>query len=337
MRSGFFNSNIIGHDELGNPIYDRAEDAEFFAKYFSNFIGNGVYPNPSTGLQVMENSKMGVTVKEGCCFIKGYMGLVEEDGEELTIENSETSLSRIDRVVARLNMQERTIAIFVKKGNPSANPVAPDITRNQDIYELGLADILIRPNSKVITQANITDLRLNSQLCGIVAGTINQVDTTTIFNQYMAFLNQLIQKNAYKYDEWFNEFTTPAENQFNNWFNQLQDILDENTEANLLMEINRATRICVSSKEIENAIPDNSYYQIPIKYIVGKDTLSVYYMGEKLIKDVHYKEYGTAEDVSTCIKFCNWGQEIPKGRLLEFYVMGDYSKLEAIDNPENIY
>lgn len=48
MRSGFFNSEITGYDGEGMPIFDRAEDAEFYAEYFNSFIGNGVFPNPST-------------------------------------------------------------------------------------------------------------------------------------------------------------------------------------------------------------------------------------------------------------------------------------------------
>lgn len=73
MRSGFFNSNITGYDEVNNPIYDRAEEASFFAEFFAAFIGNGVYPNPSTGMQVVENSSLGVLVKPGKCFINGWI------------------------------------------------------------------------------------------------------------------------------------------------------------------------------------------------------------------------------------------------------------------------
>lgn len=37
MRSGFFDSDIIGVDDEGLPIFDRAEDAEFYARYFTTF------------------------------------------------------------------------------------------------------------------------------------------------------------------------------------------------------------------------------------------------------------------------------------------------------------
>lgn len=79
MRSGFFNSTITGYDEQGQPIFDRAEDASFFAKYFSQFVGNGVFALPADGLMVQAEEGMAVTVKAGTCFINGYMGWLEQD------------------------------------------------------------------------------------------------------------------------------------------------------------------------------------------------------------------------------------------------------------------
>ena len=38
MRSGFFNSEIIGYDAENMPVFDRAEEASFFAKYFSQLL-----------------------------------------------------------------------------------------------------------------------------------------------------------------------------------------------------------------------------------------------------------------------------------------------------------
>ena len=64
MRSGFFNSTITGYDEQGQPIFDRAEDASFFAKYFSQFVGNGVFALPADGLMVQAEEGMAVTVRQ---------------------------------------------------------------------------------------------------------------------------------------------------------------------------------------------------------------------------------------------------------------------------------
>ena len=77
MRSGFFNSEIIGYDAENMPVFDRAEEASFFAKYFSQFISNGVFPNPSTNMQVLATEGMQVKVDIGVCYMNGYMGWVE--------------------------------------------------------------------------------------------------------------------------------------------------------------------------------------------------------------------------------------------------------------------
>ncbi len=237
MRSGFFNSNITGYDELGNPIYDRAEEASFFAEFFAAFIGTGVYPNPSTGMQVVENSTLGVLVKPGKCFINGYFGMVEPGGETVVFEIADSNLPRIDRVVARWDLQIRDVILYVLKGVPAVNPVAPELTRNSNVYEIGLADVRIEKNVSVITQANITDTRLNRSLCGIVTGVIEQVDTTSLFNQYLSWFEAMKQQSDMDYQKWFNGFTTPSEVAFKNWFDNLKVQLSGDVAGNLQNEI----------------------------------------------------------------------------------------------------
>ncbi len=238
MRSGFFNSNIEGYDDDGNPIYDRAEEASFFAEYFASFIGIGVYPNPSTGLQVVACEGMKLLVQAGKCFIQGYFGLVEEGGEEVTLEASDANLPRIDRVIARLSIEAREIKLAVLKGTPASTPIAPDLTRNSNVYEIALADISISKNVSVIPQASITDTRLNSALCGIVSGVIEQVDTTTLFNQYQSWLKARISEANSDYQEWFEAFKEPKEEQFTTWFNSIKNQLSEDAATSLQLQIN---------------------------------------------------------------------------------------------------
>lgn len=192
MRSGFFNSEIIGYDAENMPVFDRAEEASFFAKYFSQFISNGVFPNPSTNMQVLVKNGMQIKVSTGVCYIDGYMGWVENE-EVFEIEESDIQ-PRIDRIVARLNLEDRSINLFVKKGIASANPIVPDLQRDYDIYELALADVRINANVIEIKQENITDLRLNTEVCGIVANQLQHVDTTTLFNQYKDWLNRVTEE-----------------------------------------------------------------------------------------------------------------------------------------------
>lgn len=200
LQSGFFRS--IGGD--------RRYNAEFFASYFSSFIGNGVFPNPSTGLQVIASSNLDVNVQQGKGWINGYY-LVNTDNYTLTLDAADGSLSRIDRIVIGWNAETRLIDIYLKKGVSSTNPVAPTLQRDATIYELALADVRINNGLTAIAQANITDQRFNASLCGIVSGVVNQIDTTNLFAQY--------------------------QNEFDSFFAGLQDILDENVAANLTNRI----------------------------------------------------------------------------------------------------
>ena len=204
MRSGFFNSTITGYDEEGRPIFDRAEDASFFAKYFSQLAGNGVFALPADGLMVQAKEGMAVTVKAGTCFINGYMGWLEQD-KALQIEACSETFARIDRVVARYDAVQRSIDLYVSKGTPAASPAPPDITQQAqgDIYELALADILVNRNASALRQADITDLRLNEAVCGVVASPVTHLETgaanaqlTDAFNQWFEGIKGQLSEDA---------------------------------------------------------------------------------------------------------------------------------------------
>lgn len=72
-------------------------------------------------------------------------------------------------------------------------------------------------------------------------------------------------------------------------------------------------------------IAENTNYTIPVNYKVGSNTLDIYYMGEKLVKDEHYIEVGESGAVSNIIQFKDWGQSVPKDRIIEFVTKGEYS------------
>ncbi len=170
MRSGFFNS-VNG---------DRKYDASRFAEYFASFIGNGVFPNPASGLQVMAQTipDMTVIVRPGKAWINGYI-LINDDDYILQLDPADGVLNRIDRVVARYDTDDREIRLEVKKGTFASSPVAPALQRDADAYELGIADIAVNAGAVSILQANITDLRNNSELCGrvdsLIAGDIQSL------------------------------------------------------------------------------------------------------------------------------------------------------------------
>ena len=80
-------------------------------------------------------------------------------------------------------------------------------------------------------------MRLNSELCGIVSGVIEQVDTTTLFNQYQSWLEERMQNADADYQEWFEEFKEPKEEQFTAWFDGIKGKLKEDIATNLQLQI----------------------------------------------------------------------------------------------------
>ena len=289
MRSGFFNSEIIGYDIENMPIFDRAEEASFFAKYFAQFISNGVFPNPSTNMQVLATDGMIVKVDTGTCFINGYMGWVEHL-ELIELEESDYH-PRFDLIVARLDYRERRIELYVKKGVAGGNAVMPTVQRDFDIYEIALACIAVEGNTIEIKQSNIVDLRLNSDVCGIVANHLQHLDTTTLFNQYQDWLVRVtgqaeIDLEKYKNDlmndielfkdkylNWFNSFKSKASSEFYNWFNSLKYTLDGDVAGHLMNLIdekaskNEVNELKIICKDLEIPVDYWFYNSTANKYI----------------------------------------------------------------------
>lgn len=168
--------------------FDRVYKAEDWAWYFATFLASGVFPKPSDGLQVVAYSGMEVRVNMGYAFINGY-AFRNPASKGVTLDRAEGALNRVDRVVVRWDLALRDIYIDVLKGVPSAKPVATALTRNTEIWELALADIYVGKGvTKILTQ-NITDQRFNSAVCGIVVGTVKEIDASVLTKQFTDFFN----------------------------------------------------------------------------------------------------------------------------------------------------
>ena len=163
--------------------WDREYNADDFSNYLNLLVGSGVFPNPSTNLQVMASSGFDLVVKAGSGWIDGKK-IENTTDYSLTLDGSDILLNRIDRVIFYLDNSTREMGIGVLKGTPAENPVAPDLTRTATRQEYCLATVLVSKQVTDITQADITDTRADSDVCGWVAGLIQQVDTSTLFNQW---------------------------------------------------------------------------------------------------------------------------------------------------------
>ena len=168
---------------LNNGVYDRIYSAEDFSSYLDELVGNGVFPNPSTNLQVRADSDMNIIVSSGQGWIKGHK-IINTADLQIAIANSDVLLNRIDRIIFYADFTNREMGITVLQGASAAQATAPELTRNTSRYEMCLAEITVNKQTSAITQAMITDTRTDSDLCGWVQGLIQQVDTSTLFTQW---------------------------------------------------------------------------------------------------------------------------------------------------------
>ena len=166
--------------------HDRVYKAEDWAWYFATFIANGVFPKPSDGLQVIAYSGMEIKVNAGYAFINGY-AFRNPASASITLDTAEGALNRIDRVIVRWDLTQRDMYLAVLKGTPSAQPAAVNLTRNTEIWELALADIYVGKGVTKIQTKDITDQRFNSSVCGIVTGTVEEIDASVLTKQFDDF------------------------------------------------------------------------------------------------------------------------------------------------------
>lgn len=202
--------------------HDRRYKAEDFATYFKPILTNGVFAAPSTNLQVTaDGTGMKVAVQPGDAWINGY-GYHNDAPKYIQLTNADGAANRIDRLVLRWSRANRQITAEVKQGEYATTPVAPDVQRDADIYELAIADVAVGAGVTSISQAVITDLRPDDTVCGWVNSLIH-VDSATLYDQFRQ--------------------------QFNDWFAHIQSSLSANQAGDLQNQIdNKAVQTYVHSK-----------------------------------------------------------------------------------------
>lgn len=204
-----FDSHVGGYDENGYPIYDRATTSEEFALFFNCLLRDGVYGKGMC--TVLAGSGMTATVGVGGMMIRGRFGYIVQ--EETVTFDASTSNPRYDTVVLRrdLSSSVNNIVVAVVKGTANKNPQVPALTRDGTIWELGIANVYIPANASAVSQANITDTRLDSERCGLVAAVLTDIDTTGLYNQIQADMQQFKDVEQANFEAWFESIQSSLE------------------------------------------------------------------------------------------------------------------------------
>lgn len=225
----------IWYGHFDSAINDkRALLAEDWARYIRTFITDGIR-NGGTCLQVTNTRStstdtMVISIDGGIANIQGYIFISEKDSKgkyiELELEESYNQYDRIDRVVLRLdrNVQKRKIEPIILRGTASSNPIPPALTRNSVVYELSLAKILVKANTLIIKQEDITDERFNDDVCGLINSILglDSSEWQRMFDEFMASLRQSNDDELNRIKEELEKIFNNQMTEIENWYNSVK-------------------------------------------------------------------------------------------------------------------
>ena len=147
----------------------RQYDAAELAHLLSAAVQNGVSSHNGGGLAVTaDGQSMQTEVSCGGAVIGGYVFVLSDDGgENYTLTHQPSgSADRIDRVVVRLDLNQRQMSLALLEGVPGAAPKPPALTRSSQVWELSLAQVRIRASALFVEAGDVTDERGDESVCG---------------------------------------------------------------------------------------------------------------------------------------------------------------------------
>ncbi len=179
---------------LDDTDYVASDAGAFFASRTS-----GVY-SADDNLAVTIVAARQLEVAPGIAWIRTdtYWGkvIVNTADITLTLPDADGVLDRICRVVARWDKTANALTIILRPGELSIAPVAPTRNTSDELYELVLADYLIEHGETEASAANLTDQRLNEDLCGLMRDGVTRLPSSAMYAQFMALLSAIQEELA---------------------------------------------------------------------------------------------------------------------------------------------
>lgn len=173
-----------------NGITYNAEDAE---TYLSTRI-SGIYAADDC-FDLTITADRTVTIGPGLAWVRNtrFAGksICNREVLELTIPMADSSRPRTDRIVLRYDKASNKSELAVKTGTPGSAAAAPDVVQTELVYELGLYTVLVAAGSTAVKAADVTDTRLNEQVCGLMRDGVTGLPTAQIARQADALLDAI--------------------------------------------------------------------------------------------------------------------------------------------------
>lgn len=230
----------------GVPAYDRAISSAPLRELIKRLFSDGVLPDVASNLRVQyvgatrvsgtvegDTETYNTVVNAGFGICAGCLKL-QENYYGLTMSIADTANPRIDTVVLRLNDNDavRTCDFHIVQGTPAAMPVAPVLTRDATIWEIGLANLHKPAKVSENDPVTVTDTRLDPDRCGVISS-ISEFDTSALYAQIETAMEH---------------YQTVIEAEFDLWFDAMKDQLSEDAAGNLQLQIGVLADLTTTAK-----------------------------------------------------------------------------------------
>ena len=267
VKSGFYNA-VSG---------DRTYTADDMNKPYKRLVADGVFAandgTPSSDLQaVASGSALRLTVQAGQAIVGGKWF---ENPTAIIIDvPANTALyGRIDSVIIRVDERQsaRAGSVVYRTGEAASSPTAPALVTTAGVTEYRVANIAVASGATSVSGSDVTDLR-GSSSCPWVTGLIQQVDTSTLWEQYQA-----------AYAEQFAQYTTDFDAylaiQRQAWEDFLASLTEELTVAPNVLAYRNEIKLLGAATDVNIGIAS---------YDKDTDVLMVYVNGLQAQEGVDY-------------------------------------------------
>ncbi len=183
--SGFYNNS----EEIG--VKDRVYSAKDMREPYKSIFSDGVKPNTDgvlgSDLQVLAADAMQIKVAAGRGLFGGAF-FWNKSIYTIILDTASTTV-RYDCIIVRADDTEavRNTNIYVKSLDHI--PTKADLIRREDVNEYCLGYVQVPAFATSISNENITDTRLDQNLCGVITGVFKQVDGAALGVKFEAAFN----------------------------------------------------------------------------------------------------------------------------------------------------
>lgn len=175
---------------LNNTEYDASALGAWFATR-----ERGVLSTDGNLAVTADGSGMSVTLQPGYAWLKRdtYWGTAvwTDNPTTFILDEADGVLPRIDVIVLQLDKDANAAQLLLRKGAFSNSPVITAPVRDAHADEIYVASVFVGPGAVKISQADVTDLRMDESVCGVMRDGITGIPTAQLQEQVQQLIDHL--------------------------------------------------------------------------------------------------------------------------------------------------